>query len=225
VFGTRSEKSTLTPRNSRAADQFVIKTCAEEEVCYIEGYIFTNCISFEAHLEIYENDCRDPDFMLPGGTPYYQRVATEIIDLEYDGLRVGSTNVRAYKVTFCGWPEALTFEPGKNYWISISVRDTFSAAERAYFAHVAPPCDACTQGNVWKIDPGKELAPGRQITDWQSAGADFAFLIATKKRPETLPLGPGDPRGGECAVDVDNNNVVDVADIFTFLSAWFAGCP
>lgn len=226
VSGTRSEKSTLVPRNSRAADQFVIKTCAPEEVCYLEGYIFTNCLSFEAHLEIYENDCREPDFTLPGGVPYFHRIADQVVDLEYDNLRVGSTAVRAYRVSFCDWPEPLIFEPGKNYWISISVRDTFSAAERAYFAHVRPPCDPCTSGNVWKIDPGAELAPGRQITDWQSAGADFAFLIATKKQAETDPLGTP-PGGGtpECMADANQDGVTDVADIFEFLSVWFAGCP
>jgi len=225
VFGTRSEKSTLTARNSRAADQFIVKTCNDEEVCYLEGYIFTNCVGFEAHLEIYENDCREPDFALPGGTPYYTRVADEVIDLGYTGLRVGATEVRAYKVVFCNWPLPLDFAAGRNYWASLSVRDSFSAAERAYFAHVAPPCDACTDGNVWKIDPGMELSPGRQIPEWQSAGADFAFLIATKKQVEVGIPGPGGPREDECAVDVDRNDVVDVADIFVFLSAWFAGCP
>lgn len=224
VFGTRSEKSTLTARNSRAADQFVIKTCAPEEVCYLEGYIYTNCLSFEAHLEVYENDCREPDFALPGGTPYYTRIADQVIDLEYNNLQVGPTAVRAYKVFFCDWPQPLIFEPGKNYWVSLSVRDTFSAAERAYFAHVGPACDPCTPGNIWKIDPGMELSPGRQILDWQSAGADFAFKIATKKQPEIVLVG-SPPPGSECMADVNQNGVADVADIFEFLSAWFTGCP
>ena len=225
VFGTRSEKSNLTPRNSRAADQFVVKTCEDEMVCYIEGYIFTNCISFEAHLEIYENDCREPDFSLPGGVPYYTRIADQIIDLGYTGLRVDGVEVRAYKVVFCNWPVPLNLEKSKNYWLSLSVRDTFSAAERAYFAHVDLPCDPCTHGNIWKIDPGMELAPGRQILDWTSAGADFAFLIATKKHEGSVPLGGGDGGDQGCAVDINDNNEADVADIFLFLSAWFSGCP
>ncbi len=28
-----------------------------------------------------------------------------------------------------------------------------------------------------------------------------------------------------CLVDIDQNNVIDVTDIFTFLAQWFAGCP
>ncbi len=225
VFGTRSEKSTLTPRNSRAADQFQIKTCDTETVCYLEAYIYTNCISFEAHLEIYENDCREPDFALPGGTPYYQRVADQVIDLGFTGLRVGTTNVRAYKVIFCDWPNPLVLEPGGNFWASISVRDTFSSAERAYFAHVGRPCEPCTEGNIVKIDSGKEIAPGRQIPDWQSVGADFAFLVATQKHPETEPGGLPVGGDGTCAVDLNDNSTADVQDIFLFLSAWFTGCP
>jgi len=226
AYGTRSEKSNLTARNSRAADQFVVNTCEPEEVCYIEGYIFTNCISFEAHLEIYTNDCRVPNFLLPNGTPYYTRVADRVVDLGYTGIRVDGTNVKAYKVFFCTWPQALTLQPSQNYWLSLSVRDTFSAAERAYFAHVRPPCDPCTTGNIIKIDPGKEHAPGRQIPNWRSADADFAFLVATKKHVDLLPAPPpGDPRAGECTVDLNGNHEADVADIFLFLSAWFTGCP
>jgi hypothetical protein len=226
VFGTRSEKSTLTVRNSRAADQFVVKTCNEEEVCYLEGYLFTNCIGFEVHLEIYDNDCREPQFELPAASPvYYSAIADpdNVIDLGYTGLSVGTTPVRAYKVVFCAFDPELTLLPGRNYWVSLSVRDSFSINERAFFAHIRQPCDPCDEV-VWKIDPGMELAPGRQITEWQSAGSDFAFMIATKKQPGTLPIG-GDPADATCAVDLNSNNAVDVQDIFIFLSAWFAGCP
>lgn len=107
VLGTRSEKSTLPVRNSRAVDQFVVKTCASEEVCYLEGYIFTNCTGFEVHLEIYENDCREPQFTLPAGAPIYYSYPQPAnagdprptsIHLGYDDLKVGTTSVRAYKV-------------------------------------------------------------------------------------------------------------------------------
>ncbi len=227
VRGTRSEKSALPVRNSRAADQFIVKTCNPEEVCYLEGYIFTNCIGFEAHLEIYESDCRVPQFELPQASPvFYSAIAdpANIIDLGYTGLQVGTTAVRAYKVIFCAFDPGLTFEPGRNYWVSLSVKDSFSANERAFFAHVKTPCDPCTEPYVWKVDPGMELAPGRQIPDWRSAGEDFAFLIATKKQPGTSPIG-GPGEGDLCIADANNNNEIDVQDIFVFLSAWFAGCP
>ena len=227
VRGTRSEKSALPVRNSRAADQFIVKTCNPEEVCYLEGYIFTNCIGFEAHLEIYESDCRVPQFELPQASPvFYSAIAdpANIIDLGYTGLQVGTTAVRAYKVIFCAFDPGLTFEPGRNYWVSLSVKDSFSANERAFFAHVKTPCDPCTEPYVWKVDPGMELAPGRQIPDWRSAGEDFAFLIATKKQPGTSPIG-GPGEGDVCIADANNNNEIDVQDIFVFLSAWFAGCP
>ncbi len=226
VQGTRSEKSTLTVRNSRAADQFTITTCATEDICYLEGYIFTNCTGFEVHLEIYENDCRKPQFMLPAALPvYYARIAdpANVIDLGYTGLRVGTTPVRAYKVIFCDWPTPLIFEAGRNYWISLSVRDSFTVNERAFFAHVKQSCDPCTTPTVWKIDPGMEIAPGRQIPNWQSAGADFAFLFASKKPVDALLVSP--PPAAPCWVDLNYNDTVDVPDLFLFLSAWFSGCP
>ena len=116
---------------------------------------------FEVHLEIYENDCREPQFRLPEGGPVFyppsdpaQRPIPEVIDLGYTGLRIGTTSVRAYKVIFCDWPTPLIFEPGRNYWVSLSVKDTFSVNERAFFAHVKQPCDPCDEPVVWKIDPG-----------------------------------------------------------------------
>ncbi|MBX3405813.1 MAG: hypothetical protein KF869_03525 [Phycisphaeraceae bacterium] len=224
VPGTRSEKSTLTPRNSRAADQFVIKTCDIEEICYIEGYMLTNCTGFTAHLEIYENDCDEPLFTIPvTNSPYYHRTANVIEDLGLEGLRVGTTNVRAYKISFCDWPAPLVLQPGRNYWLSLSIQDSFSANERAYFAHVMPPCDPCVPGNTWKINPGMEIAPGRQIPHWRSAGADFAFMIAARKRAGEPASSAG--AAPACPVDLNQNSVADIGDIFLFLSAFFAGCP
>jgi len=232
VFGTRSEKSTLTARNSRAADQFVVKTCDTEEVCYLEGYIFTNCAGFNVYLEIYENDCREPVFTLPANSPIFyppsgeaNRPVPTVVDLGITGLRVGTTNVRAYKVYFCDWPTPLIFQPGRNYWVSLMVRDTFSSAERAFFAHVKPPCEPCDDPPYWKIEPGKEIAPGRQIPDWRSANADFAFLIATVKQPDASPAGEPPPPPAVCVADLNGNEAADVQDIFMFLSAYFAGCP
>ncbi len=224
VPGTRSERSNLPPRDSRAADQFVVKTCDSEEICYIEGYMLTNCTGFTAHLEIYENDCDEPYFRIPvTNSPYYHRTATVIEDLGLEGLRVGTTNVRAYRVSFCDWPIPLVLQPGRNYWLSLSIQDSFSANERAFFAHVLPPCDPCTGGNVYRINPGMEIAPGRQIPDWRSAGADFAFLIAARKRAGEPASSAG--TAPPCPADLNQNNAADVEDIFLFLSAFFAGCP
>jgi hypothetical protein len=224
VPGTRSEKSNLPPRDSRAADQFVIKSCDSEEICYIEGYMLTNCTGFTAHLEIYENDCDEPYFRIPvTNSPYYHRTANAIEDLGLEGLRVGTTNVRAYRVSFCDWPIPLVLQPGRNYWLSLSIQDSFSANERAFFAHVLPPCDPCTGGNIYKINPGMEIAPGRQIPNWRSAGADFAFLIAARKRAGEPASSAG--TAPPCPVDLNQNNTADVEDIFLFLSAFFAGCP
>ncbi|MBX3405118.1 MAG: hypothetical protein KF869_00015 [Phycisphaeraceae bacterium] len=225
VYGTRSEKSVLPVRDSRAADQFIIKPCqTPEEICYLEGYIFTNCTGFEVHLEIYRNDCDEPDFVLPGGVPFYHTTNVRVEDLGLSGLRVGTTNVRAYKVYVCDWGDnPLVLEGGQNYWISLSVRDSFSTNERAFFAHIQQPCEPCDTPNVWKVNPGMEIAPGRQIPNWRSANADFSFLIAAKKRVDVPALAGIDPE--RCIADANNDGQIAIDDIFYFLSAFFAGCP
>jgi hypothetical protein len=224
VFGTRSEKSALPVRDSRAADQFIIKPCqTPEEICYIEGVIFTNCTGFEVHLEIYRNDCDEPDFVLPGGVPFYHTTNVRVEDLGLSGLRVGTTNVRAYRVSVCDFGgNPLVLEGGQNYWISFSVRDSFSTNERAFFAHVAQPCEACDTP-AWKVKPGMEIAPGRQIPNWRGVNADFAFLIAAKKRVDHPAAAGVDPE--RCIADANNDGQIAVDDIFYFLSAFFAGCP
>jgi hypothetical protein len=37
--------------------------------------------------------------------------------------------------------------------------------------------------------------------------------------------GTPEPSGPGCLADADGSGQVEVADIFTFLAAWFAGCP
>ena len=88
-----------------------------------------------------------------------------------------------------------------------------------------PGAPAIVEPSVWKIDPGKEIAPGRLITEWQSANADFAFLIATVKQPDVSPAGEPPPPPADCLVDINGNDAADIQDIFLFLAAYFAGCP
>jgi hypothetical protein len=41
----------------------------------------------------------------------------------------------------------------------------------------------------------------------------------------SITPGTGPNAEPACMADADNNGTVEVSDIFTFLSAWFAGCP
>ena len=224
--GSRSEKSTSPSRNSRAADQLVINTCNDYKVCVIEGYIYTNCIGFNSWLEIYENDCNMPAYLLTG-TPYFRWLAESVVDLEYT-VTIDGVELRVYKVSFCPvpnqqYPMGLIFQRNRNYWVSISVEDTFSQIQRAYFAWNRDPCDTC----LINFMPGKEIAPGRGVVRWTGVANDFAFRIAAK----ALQPGMTDPSPvpiivpPTCPQDVNGDGNVTLQDLFDYLDIFFSGCP
>jgi hypothetical protein len=244
--GSRSEKSTSPTRNSRAADNFVTPPFIKKAdpgrpecefmsvdwmVCYVEAYIYTNCnpLTFRAYLEIYGNNCDDPNWTLIGDPPYRFR-ADKIDPVEPECLATidGVSNLRLYKVRFCPtgsptYPMGLYLRGGRNYWASVSVEDGFAQNQRAYFAWNSDDCDPCPI----QFGPGKEIAPGaRNIIRWTGVGHDFAFLIAAKNVPfdATVPNVPV-TTGNDCLPDTNGDGNVTVQDIFDFLNAWFAGCP
>lgn len=239
--GTRSEKSVSPARNSRAADNFVTppavcpvaadhdECCRPVDwmVCYIEGYIYTNCNSetFTAWLEIYRNDCDNPDWDLTG-LPAYRFRADKIEPLDCYATIDGVPNLRLYKVRFCpmgtnDYPMGLYLHGGRNYWLSLSVEDTFNQSQRAYFAWNSDDCTEC----AIQFGSGQHIAPGRGIVRWTDVNHDFAFTIAAKNVPFDAENPAPVTAPPACPADVNHNGEVSVQDMFDFLAAWFAGCP
>jgi len=244
--GSRSEKSTSTARNSRAADNFVTPIAGRPAgiipplgegcfipidwmVCYVEGYVYTNCVpgNFSAWLEIYRNDCNKPDYLL-AGNPLYRFRADRIDPVVPECIATidGVSNLRLYKVRFCPvgdatYPNGLFLRGGGTYWLSLSVGDGFSQNQRAYFAWNSDDCEDCPI----KISPGREIAPGRNIVRWTETGHDFAFLIAAKSVPFDSDDRAPVVTAQSCPADIDRNGSVTVQDMFDFLAAWFADCP
>jgi len=237
--GARSERSGLI-RNSRAADDFVVPPCRDFDVCYIEGCVYTNCDpAFRGFFEIYANDCNLPDYEF-GDTPicssYQDTHYLKRICLDYAVTIDGVSGLDAYLLQFHDI-DGCRLDSGQQYWISIGVNDSFSFIERGYFCRNSY-CDRECDIN---FNPGAVLDPantlpgynnGEGIDEWTSTaefparygsgGTDFSFLIAGDLLDEA---NNGPNAGPACAADADNNGIVEVTDIFTFLSAWFAGCP
>lgn len=216
IVGSRSEWAPFSSRDSRSADDFVVPPCSDYNLCYVEGCVFTNCVGFKGVFDIYGNDCKLPSFAI-GGTPLYTREATKIIDLNYNVLvNVGGTNVahRAYKLEFHDLSYLLT--GGRQYWIAIGVKHTFSINERAFFCYNAD----CARSCLIRWNPGQYLNPGAGVSTWTSVGNDFAFLLAAN--PVTTGGNNSTPT---CVADFNRDGSVQVNDIFDFLSAWFTGCP
>jgi hypothetical protein len=209
---------------TRSADDFVVPPCSDFRVCYIEGCVLTNCPTFDGAFEIYSNDCRKPSYALHGTPLFSGYTATKIIDLGYSAVIEGRT-LRAYRLEFHDLNFTLT--GGRQYWISVGVRYTFSINERAYFCYNAD----CARSCLIRWNDGRVLtnstidfdaaAQGLNTPGWARVGRDFSFLIAGSH------VGGGVPGSAvpSCAADFNVDGTVNAQDIFDYLAAWFTGCP
>jgi len=219
---------------TRSADDFLVPPCQDYHICYVEACVLTNCPTFDGVFELYANDCNKPDYALHG-TPLNntQYVATKIIPL---GAAFNSTidgkNVFGYKLEFHDLNIVLT--GGRQYWISVGVRYTFSINERAYFCYNTY-CDgrcpihwnegrvltATTLDDYAAAHGCVSAAPVVGCNGWAKTGNDFSFLIAADGLTTPGPINSTP----HCAADYNTDGTVNSQDIFDYLNAWFTGCP
>jgi hypothetical protein len=222
LAGNRSERSSGSNRNSRAADDFVVPPCQDLEVCYVEGCIFTNC-NIAGHcdcgfFEIYGNDCDEPAYDLVSTVPADRtRLSNNAVNLGFTVQQVinGSTQtLTAWRLEFHDL-SGICLPQGRQYWISIGLDYTFTFLERAYFCYNAD----CRRTCLVRFNPGHYRSASD--TAWISTGnKDYSFLIAV----ENCTATPGGATPS-CAADFDNDGQATINDIFAFLATWFAGCP
>jgi hypothetical protein len=219
-----------TFRESRAADDVVISACEDRRVCFVEGYLLTNCNPPRARLDIYDNACKLPATFAPPATFQSQCIYDTGIGLATPG---GPLNL--YRVQF--WDlQAIDGSPfvlqqGKNYWFSIYGVGTGSQTQRAFFVG-AERCDLnCggrtshfNQAAVSGFGVGRTDASWIPVSQYSGSPFDLSLLVATD---EVLPEMFRNPivAGPTCAADVDHSGSVSLQDLFAFLAAWFAGCP
>ncbi|MBX3402635.1 MAG: hypothetical protein KF699_04395 [Phycisphaeraceae bacterium] len=215
-----------TNTDARAADNFRVPPCIEDDgvyLCYIEATVYTNCVPVRGTVEVFDNDC-----VLPLSPPIFSGAITRAVPLNYS-VWIGGAALPAYRVLVedPGW-----FLPaGRNYWVSVAVQGSGSFLQRAYFAGNAPRC-ADQPGCAIRISQaavrGQAVnSPGwTLIEQFAQVPLDLSFLIAMKDPNAHATSGGGTisnpPR---CIADADGDGTVSVADIFHFLSRWFAGCP
>lgn len=220
-LGSRSERSTTT-WNNRSADDFVVNPCSDFTVCYIEGCIYTNCDIVRGFFEIYDNDCKEPSYVVGAQVPAGRSgLSTKAVDLGFSVVIEGRT-LRAYRVEFHDLN--ITLPRGRHYWLSIGNQDTFSFNERAYFCRnyvCGTDCDIMfNPGVFW--DPTLTGHPP-VANGWTSVGYDFSFKIAGNYANSSS--GGGGNSGATCAADYNNDGASDLVDLLDFLSAWLPGCP
>lgn len=221
---------------SRSVDNFTINPCKDERVCAIEAYVWNNCVPPTAFIEIYEDaPCSlnydfDPPVSQRVGPAqdYFARSASmeahSVTRLDKTVI-IDGVEYHLYRLFFEG--QDLVLQKGHNYWISAGVQGTGSFAQRAFFAYV----DDCPEPNCnVKISPGysRRETPAPR-TPWVEGTRDFAFrIIVAPEKTGDLMIPPDDSFGAPapaCIADIDGTGDVTPTDLFTFLDAWFAGCP
>lgn len=197
---------------SRAADTFVVKPCRTETICWIEAYIWTNCLPVHGFLELYADNCG-----LPTGN-YTRRIApTDIIEIDETAVIDGVT-YRLVKLEF--WNIPWTLDGGRNYWLSVGADGAGSFNARSFFAYSDPnaPCGCTNRRIVYGANRVNRQADDR----WLRSTREYAFRIATKP----FFMDPIDlPGGRACPPDFNEDGVVAIGDLLEYLQAFFAGCP
>ncbi len=231
-YGARSvDISGVTTRQARAADDVTISPCETDLYpCVVEAYIWTTCTPPSAKLEIYETRCAD-ESVEPVDPPLsFSIVATQAdaVDQGYTIPAPSGPPFRLYCFKFKNFG-GFVFQKGKTYWLSAVGTGGNNTTNDAYFAFKAPKCpeDACYRlGNEGYaksayLNSGypnwtpTSLVPGLLMAN------DFAMRVAVRNAPQSL-MGTSTQN---CRADFDRSGAITVADIFSFLSEWFSGCP
>jgi len=233
-YGARSVDLTSTLNQARAADDVTISPCETDPVvpCLIEAYIWTNCTPAAARLEIYETAClEDPERVQPADEPLDFDIVAGPDDAEFLGLTIDAPigpDFRLFRFKFTEF-DGFTFESGKTYWIAAAGIGSPGPNNDAYFAFAAPRCpeDECyrlgNEGFAMSDFPSStypDWTPTSEVPGLLEAN-DFAMLIAVRNGGDMFTNGAVPV----CIADFDGSGQVGVADIFSFLSEWFSGCP
>ncbi len=201
-------------RTAQSFDNFVIAPCTDDPICFLEGYVWSNCDPLLGFIHIYDNDCRLPN------APIFTATPTKVERLD-ETWTVGQYTYRLHRIQLCGI--RLELDPGRNYWIQFGARAGGSFTTSAFFAF-SNGCDKCP--NPHGNDAVTRITAPLPDLDWSYPGRNFAFRVGVRHHiPHGVGLGGNHSTPDSCPADADQSGDVSVADIFAFLSAWFAGCP
>lgn len=206
--------------SAAAADDFVIgPSKGRQKVCYLRAYVYSNCLPVRGRFDLYADSCHSP-----AGEPLYSGAFTRVTDLNQvvtiDGVELHSYCVESFGLDWL-------LEPGRNYWVS-PVGDTSFALRKKTYAAIGRRCDrgpclvnfsaARQTGNAVNLPYWATIREGPNRT---GPIRDLALLVgvASADPPVNLITMP------DCPADIDDSGDVGLQDLFTFLQAWFAGCP
>jgi len=217
----------------RAADDLVVKPFSELLVCYLSAIVYTNCDPVLGDFDLYDEQCA-----FPTGEPIYSAPFSRVTDLgstiTYDGKSLKAYRVEAFDL-------AWVLPGGKSYAIGVGLMGSGSLNQRGLWAFAddcaSPGCgvrlsEAAVRVPTAPAYPGGPLPPptwtGVSNTAY-SGGVkrDMALVVAGTRFSRGCADGSagGGGQTPACIADIDGSGSVNVADLFLFLDAWFAGCP
>ncbi|GEM_PF-991457 len=236
VFGTVHPTAIASLQNggntasrSRAADKLVLPPCNNLDICYIEGWMWTNCDRIS--LQVFSDDCR-----CPSNDDLGSRLidADCVMDTDITAQDNSGVTVTLKKAQFFFRPSTFANAIGRpplqnaNLWISLVGQGDSRQNARAYFAF-GNRCDRrCDDGF------GCFRAAPFDINHWRSndfpgtsvRGDDHALLVAIRADvPSDSAAGSQPPSPPPCRGDFNGDGNASVQDIFDYLAAYFAGCP
>lgn len=197
----------------RSADNFVVKPCDDQTVCFIETWVWTNGNPATGFVEIYSNECKSP------GTRLFSAPVSRFVDLG-ETIRIGRVDVHAYLLRFYdpGW----RLERGRTYWLSSGVTNVGGSINAvSYFARA----DRCATRCDVRISPAWMGNVGAGGVMWCPKAEDLAFRIAATPGVRTKRPGASSGPDAPCPTDITGDGVASVDDLLGFIDAWFAGCP
>ena len=216
---------------SRSADDFLTQTCVDQQICYIDAWIWTNCNPADGFIEIYTNECEPassvnapttrPGGNLPSNTPFLTLTPNRVIPTGETAVINGAT-MNGYQLQFFP-PPMVALQQGQTFWLSAGGLNLGNIAGRAYFAYSTD----CTLTCPIRLNPGvtRLSVTGQEQWQYTAPPRSFAFRVAVKNTTPAVTSGqPGSTTPG-CAADTNHDGHLNVQDLFDYLSAWFAGCP
>lgn len=224
-----SLSGSLLLAEARTADDFVVPPCSDQQLCYVQGFIATNCNPPNVRLDIYDAACTLPATFSPPIRFPASRITPTGDVVTIDGRQLPVYRVEFWDFRVFGGQEPLTLVSGVNYWMSIYTVASGSVNERGYVLG-ANRCALSGCGSTFRrFNPAAVSGFAFGITDftWRPvdpiAGStfDLGFTVAT--RP--VPTAATSANAGACLADFDADGRVSVQDVFEFLNRWYAGCP
>lgn len=215
--------------SAQVADDFAVSLQSDVLVCALAAVVYTNCDPVLGGFDLYATRCSTAD-----GAPLLSVPFSRAVDLGYD-VQLDGRTLRAYRVE--AFDLAWYLHGDRNYALSVRLTGSGSLNQRGVWAYAdncaAPGCAIRFSEASARVASGAVGTP----TAWRpisqtslSPGVPRAmnFHIAGRRVHRACSgdsSGSSGNGGAACIADFDHNGEVTVNDLFSFLEAWFSGCP